>query len=100
MADTAPLRVLIADDEPLAAERLQLLLARADGAQLVGTASDGESAMVTRDVEPSKLSALPNLPEAVQVAPAIVPVLPAPELSAAVAPDPSSKPYAATRPLP
>jgi len=37
--------VLIADDEPLAAERLQLLLARADGASLVGTASDGESAI-------------------------------------------------------
>lgn len=41
----APLRVLIADDEPLAAERLQLLLARADGATLVGTASDGDSAI-------------------------------------------------------
>ena len=45
MADGAALRVLIADDEPLAAERLQLLLAKADGAQLVGTASDGESAI-------------------------------------------------------
>jgi two-component system response regulator AlgR len=40
-----PLRVLIADDEPLAAERLQVLLARAKGATLVGTASDGESAV-------------------------------------------------------
>lgn len=39
------LRVLIADDEPLAAERLQLLLARTKGATLVGTASDGESAV-------------------------------------------------------
>ena len=45
MADDKPLRVLIADDEPLAAERLQLLLAKADDAQLVGTASDGESAI-------------------------------------------------------
>ena len=45
MPDTKPLRVLIADDEPLAAERLQLLLAKADGAQLVGTASDGDSAI-------------------------------------------------------
>jgi two-component system response regulator AlgR len=45
MSETKPLRVLIADDEPLAAERLQLLLAKADGAQLVGTASDGESAI-------------------------------------------------------
>ena len=44
-----PLRVLIADDEPLAAERLQLLLARAEGAQLVGTASDGDSAINLTD---------------------------------------------------
>ena len=42
MAEAKMLRVLIADDEPLAAERLQLLLAKAEGAQLVGTASDGE----------------------------------------------------------
>jgi two-component system response regulator AlgR len=39
------LRVLIADDEPLATERLQLLLARSEGAVLVGTASDGEAAV-------------------------------------------------------
>ena len=45
MADSAPLKVPIADDEPLAAERLQVLLARAKGANLVGTASDGESAI-------------------------------------------------------
>ena len=42
MSDT-PLRVLIADDEPLAAERLQLLLAKCAGIDLVGTATDGES---------------------------------------------------------
>jgi len=42
MAD-GPLRVLIADDEPLAAERLQLLLAKCDGIDLVGTATDGDS---------------------------------------------------------
>src|SRR4051795_9144083 len=45
MPESKALRVLIADDEPLAAERLQLLLARAEGAQLVGTASDGDSAI-------------------------------------------------------
>ena len=45
MAEDKPIRVLIADDEPLAAERLQLLLARSEGASLVGTASDGESAI-------------------------------------------------------
>jgi two-component system response regulator AlgR len=49
MAEDKPLRVLIADDEPLAAERLQLLLARAEGAQLVGTASDGDSAINLAD---------------------------------------------------
>jgi two-component system, LytTR family, response regulator AlgR len=43
--DEPPLRVLIADDEPLAAERLQLLLARAPNVDLVGTASDGEAAV-------------------------------------------------------
>jgi two-component system response regulator AlgR len=45
MTEAASLRVLMADDEPLAAERLQVLLARAKGATLVGTASDGESAI-------------------------------------------------------
>src|SRR5215217_6294464 len=50
MPDSGPLRILIADDEPLAAERLQLLLARADGAQLVGTASDGDSAINLTEV--------------------------------------------------
>jgi len=56
MSENKPLRVLIADDEPLAAERLQLLLARADGAQLVGTASDGESAVnLTQALNPDLL---------------------------------------------
>ena len=56
MAESQPLRVLIADDEPLAAERLQLLLARADGAQLVGTASDGDSAInLTEALHPDLL---------------------------------------------
>ena len=45
MIEPEPLRVLIADDEPLAAERLQVLLAKASGAALVGTASDGDSAV-------------------------------------------------------
>ena len=49
MPDQKMLKVLIADDEPLAAERLQLLLARVDGAQLVGTASDGDSAINLTD---------------------------------------------------
>jgi len=45
MVEDRPLRVLVADDEPLAVERLQLLLARSEGAQLVGSASDGDSAI-------------------------------------------------------
>lgn len=56
MVEERPLRILIADDEPLAAERLQLLLARADGAQLVGTASDGDSAInLTEALHPDLL---------------------------------------------
>src|SRR3954451_14116352 len=56
MAEAKALRVLIADDEPLAAERLQLLLAKADGAQLVGTASDGDSAInLTEALSPDLL---------------------------------------------
>ena len=56
MTEGDPLRVLIADDEPLAAERLQLLLARAEGAQLVGTASDGDSAInLTEALRPDLL---------------------------------------------
>ena len=43
MADA--LRVMVVDDEPLAVERLQLLLARGEGASVVGTANDGEAAL-------------------------------------------------------
>ena len=43
--ENATLRVLVVDDEPLAVERLQLLLARVDQVELVGTASDGEGAV-------------------------------------------------------
>ena len=39
------LRVLVVDDEPLAVERLQILLARQEGVSLAGTASDGEAAL-------------------------------------------------------
>ena len=38
------LKTLVVDDEPLATERIQLLLARLGGVDLVGTASDGEAA--------------------------------------------------------
>jgi two-component system response regulator AlgR len=39
------LRVLVVDDEPLAIERLQIMLARQEGVTLAGTASDGEAAL-------------------------------------------------------
>ena len=56
MAEQPPLRVLIADDEPLATERLQLLLARAEGAALVGTAADGEAAVtLSEELHPDLL---------------------------------------------
>jgi two-component system response regulator AlgR len=56
LPEEKPLRVLIADDEPLAAERLQLLLLRSEGAQLVGTASDGDSAInLTEALHPDVL---------------------------------------------
>ena len=47
--DDRSVRLLIADDEPLAAERLQLLLAQCADVDLVGTASDGEGAVRMAD---------------------------------------------------
>ncbi len=47
------LRVLVVDDEPLAIERLQILLAQQDGVSLAGTANDGEAALrVVEAVKP------------------------------------------------
>ncbi|HET9427752.1 MAG TPA: LytTR family DNA-binding domain-containing protein [Allosphingosinicella sp.] len=47
------LRVLVVDDEPLAVERLQLLLARCPDIALVGTANDGEAALrIAEAVQP------------------------------------------------
>lgn len=45
MSDPTPLRTLIADDEPLAIERIQLLCSEIPGVVLAGTASDGGSAI-------------------------------------------------------
>src|SRR2546423_12585955 len=55
------------------------------------------SGTVTQLLVPLKLSAPPNLPAAVCVAPVIAPALPWPEESAAVVPVVSSKPHAPTR---
>jgi two-component system response regulator AlgR len=74
MGDEAGLRILIADDEPLAAERLQLLLAKCSGIDLLGTASDGESAVrMAQALEPDVLLldiAMPGL-DGIDVARAI-----------------------------
>src|SRR3954466_13168821 len=40
-----PLRILVVDDEPLAIERLQLLLARMEGVSLAGAALEGAAAL-------------------------------------------------------
>ena len=45
MPDPATLRTLIADDEPLAVERIQLLCSEIPGLVLAGTASDGGAAI-------------------------------------------------------
>src|SRR4051794_28951425 len=55
------------------------------------------SATVTQSLVPSKLRAPPNFPAVTRVAPSIVPGLPRPEASTAVAPDVSSNPHAPTR---
>src|SRR5688572_6247922 len=40
-----PIRILVVDDEPLAVERLQILLARIEGVAIAGTASEGAAAL-------------------------------------------------------
>ena len=41
----APLTILVADDEPLATDRLALLLGKIEGVELAGIAHDGEEAV-------------------------------------------------------
>ena len=76
-----PLRILIADDEPLATERLQLLIARSEGANLVGIASDGDSAVVLAgELSPDLLLldiAMPGL-DGIEVARALAAQTPSP----------------------
>jgi two-component system, LytTR family, response regulator AlgR len=56
MIEATPLRVLVVDDEPLAVERLQVLLTRFPDVTLVGTASDGDAALrMVQGVAPDAL---------------------------------------------
>ena len=68
------IRTLIVDDEPLAIERLQILAGQQDGVSLVGTASDGASALRMVDALAPDLVlcdiAMPDL-DGLQVAAAI-----------------------------
>ncbi|MFN2472576.1 MAG: LytR/AlgR family response regulator transcription factor [Sphingomicrobium sp.] len=81
--DSRDLKILIADDEPLAAERLKLLLARCDGVDLVGTASDGDSAVRMADALTPDLMlldiAMPGL-DGIEVARALAGRRPAPAI--------------------
>ena len=62
--------------------------------------SAAASGIVTSALDPLNCSALPYLPVAAQVVLVTVPVLPLPDWSVTVVPDPSSNPYAATKPEP
>ena len=54
--DTGSLRTLIVDDEPLAIERMQVLCAEIPQLTVIGTASDGESALrLTEKLSPDLL---------------------------------------------
>jgi two-component system response regulator AlgR len=50
-----PVRILIVDDEPLAIERLKLLLAPIEGVAVVGEAGDGETALALAQQVPPDL---------------------------------------------
>lgn len=53
MTDALPLRVVIVDDEPLARARIEDLLAREDGVEIVATLGDGSSAVrAVRELAP------------------------------------------------
>ena len=63
--DQRPLRTLIVDDEPLAIERLQILVGRIPAIQVVGTASDGAQALrLAEALSPDLLLLDMTMPEA------------------------------------
>ena len=53
---TGPLRFLIVDDEPLAVERLEMLLARLPDTEVVGSANEGEEALrIAAEIAPDAM---------------------------------------------
>lgn len=61
--DSAPIRTMIVDDEPLAVERLQYLCAQIQTLNLVGTANDGEAALrVAEQLQPELVFLDVNMP--------------------------------------
>jgi two-component system response regulator AlgR len=53
---TEPLRVILVDDEPLALERMQMLMARVTDVAVVGTSSSGEAALrLTEGLRPDAI---------------------------------------------
>ena len=71
-------------------------LTQASSVIAVARCNEAASGTVTRELVPLKLSALPYLPAAAQAVFARVPLLPFPDASATVEPDPSSNENAAT----
>jgi DNA-binding LytR/AlgR family response regulator len=63
MSDAPRLRTIIVDDEPLAVERLQFLCAEIPEVEIIGSASDGTSALrMVRDQRPDLLLLDINMP--------------------------------------
>src|SRR5580704_4416613 len=76
----------------------ELGLTHASSVTAVVRCKDAESLTTTCALVPLNDSALPYLPLVVHVALTIVPVLPFPDKSLTVVPDPALKSYAATKP--
>src|SRR5215471_21601285 len=73
-------------------------LTHASSVMPLDSCNDAEFGTVTTELEPLNCNALPNLPVVAHVVLAAVPLLPLPDASVTEVPDPSSNPYAATKP--
>ncbi|MBS0482692.1 MAG: response regulator transcription factor [Proteobacteria bacterium] len=64
MADPAPLRTLVVDDEPLALERMQHICLALAGVKVIGTAQDGAAALAAIvDLQPDLVLLDMTMPE-------------------------------------